>query len=164
MLVVWIVESQSWGTDEDRCVLLKHSCCLSGSMSCRYTGVSLYFFLHLRTFLRFTLIQLSLFPLFSHHSSPHDLPPQSLQSSHKSLHSLIQKMTASNLSSASKIPAHMQGFKWTGSLRPCYPLSAKRDVPDGIGRPDYADHRELDVCAVSKRGGMRRPGSVSVHV
>lgn len=32
------------------------------------------------------------------------------------------------------------GFKFSGSLRPVYPLSAKREVPEHIARPDYADH------------------------
>ncbi|KAG9051603.1 Methionine aminopeptidase 1 [Tulasnella sp. UAMH 9824] len=31
-------------------------------------------------------------------------------------------------------------FRFTGSLRPAYPLSPKRAVPDSIPRPDYADH------------------------
>jgi len=32
------------------------------------------------------------------------------------------------------------GFMFTGSLRPSYPLSEKRHVPDHIQRPDYADN------------------------
>jgi methionyl aminopeptidase len=36
----------------------------------------------------------------------------------------------------------MSGYKWTGTLRPKYPLSPKREVPAHIPRPDYADHRE----------------------
>ncbi|RPA74272.1 methionine aminopeptidase [Ascobolus immersus RN42] len=31
-------------------------------------------------------------------------------------------------------------FNFTGKLRPAYPLSAKREVPASIPRPDYADH------------------------
>ena len=31
-------------------------------------------------------------------------------------------------------------YQYTGKLRPVYPLSAKRTVPDTIARPDYADH------------------------
>lgn len=30
-------------------------------------------------------------------------------------------------------------FKFTGSVRPVYPLSAKRTVPKSIPRPDYAE-------------------------
>ena len=30
-------------------------------------------------------------------------------------------------------------FDYTGSLRPAYPLSPKRHVPEHIQRPDYAD-------------------------
>jgi hypothetical protein len=29
-------------------------------------------------------------------------------------------------------------FKYTGPLRPVYPLSPKRHVPENIRRPDYA--------------------------
>jgi methionyl aminopeptidase len=31
-------------------------------------------------------------------------------------------------------------FEFSGTLKPCYPLSAKRSVPEHILRPDYADH------------------------
>ena len=31
------------------------------------------------------------------------------------------------------------GFKFAGTVRPKYPLSPKRAVPDHIERPDYAD-------------------------
>lgn len=41
------------------------------------------------------------------------------------------------------IPVSMKGYKWTGPLRPKYPLSRKREVPSHIPRPDYADHRKL---------------------
>ncbi|CAD6574148.1 MAG: Methionine aminopeptidase 1 [Tremellales sp. Tagirdzhanova-0007] len=34
----------------------------------------------------------------------------------------------------------MRDYHFTGSLRPVYPLSAKRPVPPHIPRPDYADH------------------------
>lgn len=30
-------------------------------------------------------------------------------------------------------------FPYTGSLRPVYPLSEKRDIPESIPRPDYAE-------------------------
>jgi methionyl aminopeptidase len=36
----------------------------------------------------------------------------------------------------------MRNYKFTGPLRPHYPLSAKREVPAHIKRPDYADDRE----------------------
>ncbi|KAJ9103114.1 hypothetical protein QFC21_002536 [Naganishia friedmannii] len=41
---------------------------------------------------------------------------------------------------AKGIPLNMNNYKWTGTLRPKYPLSAKREVPSHIPRPDYADH------------------------
>lgn len=34
----------------------------------------------------------------------------------------------------------MRNYKFTGPLRPMYPLSAKREVPAHIPRPDYADN------------------------
>ena len=52
------------------------------------------------------------------------------------------------LSVANGIPLSMAGFKWTGTLRPKYPLSAKREVPAHIPRPDYADDREFRLCSV----------------
>jgi hypothetical protein len=39
------------------------------------------------------------------------------------------------------IPSEMANFSWTGTLRPHYPLSDKREVPSKIQRPDYADQR-----------------------
>jgi methionyl aminopeptidase len=32
------------------------------------------------------------------------------------------------------------GYSYTGTLRPAYPLSSTRKVPDHIPRPDYAEH------------------------
>ncbi|XP_041076662.1 methionine aminopeptidase 1 isoform X1 [Polyodon spathula] len=32
------------------------------------------------------------------------------------------------------------GYRFTGKLRPCYPLTPMRPVPSYIQRPDYADH------------------------
>ncbi|KAG5848239.1 hypothetical protein ANANG_G00096350 [Anguilla anguilla] len=32
------------------------------------------------------------------------------------------------------------GYRYTGKLRPHYPLTPKRPVPDNIQRPDYAEH------------------------
>jgi methionyl aminopeptidase len=31
-------------------------------------------------------------------------------------------------------------YSFTGALRPSYPLSARRQVPDKIRHPDYASH------------------------
>ncbi len=36
----------------------------------------------------------------------------------------------------------MRNYPFTGTMRPVYPLSAKRAVPASIQRPDYADDRE----------------------
>lgn len=48
-----------------------------------------------------------------------------------------------NEESDATIPPQMRDYKFTGPLRPVYPLSEKREVPAHIPRPDYADHREL---------------------
>jgi methionyl aminopeptidase len=37
----------------------------------------------------------------------------------------------------------MRDYKFTGTMRPVYPLSEKRAIPDHIVKPDYADHRML---------------------
>lgn len=39
------------------------------------------------------------------------------------------------------MPANMRDYKFTGTMRPVYPLSEKRAIPDHIEKPDYADHR-----------------------
>ncbi|KAJ9094213.1 hypothetical protein QFC20_006946 [Naganishia adeliensis] len=65
---------------------------------------------------------------------------------HKQIHAYMQSLVANNANAASSgvdakgIPLSMAGYKWTGTLRPKYPLSAKREVPAHIPRPDYADH------------------------
>ncbi|WVQ71825.1 methionine aminopeptidase, type I [Cryptococcus sp. DSM 104548] len=41
---------------------------------------------------------------------------------------------------ATTLPPNMRNYKFTGPLRPVYPLSKKREVPAHIPRPDYADH------------------------
>ncbi|WVO14025.1 methionine aminopeptidase, type I [Cryptococcus depauperatus] len=38
------------------------------------------------------------------------------------------------------IPEHMRSFRYTGSIRPHYPLSPTRAIPSHIEKPDYADH------------------------
>lgn len=35
----------------------------------------------------------------------------------------------------------MRNYPFTGTMRPVYPLSAKRAVPAHIQKPDYADDR-----------------------
>lgn len=42
----------------------------------------------------------------------------------------------------STLPASMRNYPFTGTMRPVYPLSPKRDVPKHIKKPDYADDRE----------------------
>jgi len=50
------------------------------------------------------------------------------------------------------------GYRFTGSLEPCYPLSDKRHVPPSISRPDYAEHHlgcSLAELAVSRNDPIR---------
>ncbi|KAI5861221.1 methionine aminopeptidase 1 [Durotheca rogersii] len=59
------------------------------------------------------------------------------------------------------------GFSFTGSVRPVYPLSAKRTVPKSIAQPDYADtgipkseqrlnRNKIDILDAKGQEGMRR--------
>lgn len=79
-------------------------------------------------------------------------PPRlrSLQSVHKSLHKQQSKPTSilrtlQDLTSPTPLRANPEtgthdpwpGFKYSGSLRPYYPLSPTRKVPPHIQRPDY---------------------------
>lgn len=54
---------------------------------------------------------------------------------HKLIHKTINAVNKSDIG-YNPWPA----YEFTGKLRPAYPLSAKRTVPEHIGRPDYADH------------------------
>lgn len=36
----------------------------------------------------------------------------------------------------------MRDYKYTGTMRPVYPLSPRRTIPDHIVKPDWADDRE----------------------
>jgi methionyl aminopeptidase len=47
-------------------------------------------------------------------------------------------------------------YPFTGSLRPVYPLSPKRHVPDHIQKPDYADHPQgYPLSEMSLRGSTK---------
>lgn len=55
---------------------------------------------------------------------------------------LLQLLNNNSLNNGGEKEAQVPwpGYIFTGSLRPFYPLSAKRDVPAHVERPDYADH------------------------
>lgn len=56
-------------------------------------------------------------------------------------HKLIHKPANSQSKPSIQQPFNpWPNFSFTGPLRPMYPLSAKRFVPEHINRPDYADH------------------------
>ncbi len=65
---------------------------------------------------------------------------------HKELHKKIKKTKEENkyLEDPTSMPAEFQGFTFTGPLRPCQ-KTPTRFVPPDIGRPDYADHREVQI-------------------
>ncbi|KAJ7582743.1 peptidase M24, structural domain-containing protein [Mycena floridula] len=61
----------------------------------------------------------------------------SIQKSHKKIHDLLQQSSeSSNDGTYNPFPS----FGYTGTMRPKYPLSPKRAVPDHIPRPDYVPH------------------------
>lgn len=68
-----------------------------------------------------------------------------MQVQHKLVHNIVQMAVEKNEEADATIPPQMRDYKFTGPLRPVYPLSEKREVPAHIPRPDYADHRELAV-------------------
>lgn len=53
---------------------------------------------------------------------------------------LLQLFNNNSLNEETQAQIPWPGYIFTGSLRPFYPLSAKRYVPPHILRPDYADH------------------------
>ncbi|CAO3677479.1 unnamed protein product [Umbelopsis vinacea] len=69
-----------------------------------------------------------------------------------------------------------KNFKYTGPLRPVYPLSASRTVPENIPRPDYAEegipHSELaqrgqtniKVLTAEEIEGVRKAGRITKEV
>ncbi|XP_037560563.1 methionine aminopeptidase 1 [Dermacentor silvarum] len=57
--------------------------------------------------------------------------------SHKQVHRVVKNAKAA----ASAVYNPWPSFSFTGKLRP-FPLSQKREVPEHIMRPDYADHPE----------------------
>lgn len=65
-----------------------------------------------------------------------------MQAQHKLVHNIVQMAVEKQENTESTIPPTMRDYKFTGTLRPVYPLSKKRDVPASIPRPDYADRRK----------------------
>nr|XP_031857234.1 methionine aminopeptidase, type I [Kwoniella shandongensis]KAA5524306.1 methionine aminopeptidase, type I [Kwoniella shandongensis] len=56
----------------------------------------------------------------------------------------------------STLPSNMRSYHFTGPLRPVYPLSAKREVPAHIQRPDYADHPQgISPCEAVRERSVR---------
>ena len=49
------------------------------------------------------------------------------------------------------IPPNMRNYHYTGTIRPHYPLSPTRIVPEHVARPDYADHREFRMFSPASR-------------
>ena len=66
------------------------------------------------------------------------------QATHKNAHkssgirSLFHPKLVSELDLANETYNPFPTFPYTGTLRPVYPLSPKREVPDSIPKPDYA--------------------------
>ncbi|KAF8921336.1 peptidase M24, structural domain-containing protein [Mucidula mucida] len=63
-----------------------------------------------------------------------------VQKTHKIVHALITGSTTSTADAFEKGTYNpFPNYEYTGSMRPVYPLSGKRAVPDHIPRPEYAD-------------------------
>lgn len=89
------------------------------------------------------------------------------QVQHKAIHNIIQFSADSQTASKAPqilthdqrgcadgtvenatLPAHMRDYKFTGTMRPVYPLSPRRTIPDHIVKPDWADHRTYPILIV----------------
>ncbi|KAL5533075.1 FMA1 [Sanghuangporus sanghuang] len=78
---------------------------------------------------------------------PDVIPTQKKQ--HKIIHDIV------NLSISKTVPEDgnpFGDFKFSGSLRPAYPLSPRRTVPSHIPKPDYADDGRVKSFLHSVRG------------
>lgn len=85
------------------------------------------------------------------------------QSTHKTIHkaqnSMLSKIITPSVISLPDADGHFNPFPaypFTGSLRPVYPLSPRRTVPDRIKLPDYAGNgipKSEQVCAWRERIG-----------
>ncbi|KAG1782463.1 methionine aminopeptidase [Suillus placidus] len=73
---------------------------------------------------------------------------------HKIIHDLARSpATAANPSQDGTFQP-FANFDYAGTLRPVYPLSPKREVPEHIPRPDYATHEDGVPTAELKRSGQ----------
>ncbi|KAF9434111.1 Methionine aminopeptidase 1 [Entomortierella beljakovae] len=55
---------------------------------------------------------------------------------HKGIHRLVASINSTQAEKGGSDP--WPGFRYTGQIRPHYPLSPRRSVPDDIAKPDYA--------------------------
>ncbi|KAJ8515856.1 hypothetical protein ONZ45_g6788 [Pleurotus djamor] len=62
---------------------------------------------------------------------------QCVQKVHKLIHDIVQKGAAGQAPDGTYNP--FPDFSYTGTVRPVYPLSARRTLPTHIQRPDYAE-------------------------
>jgi hypothetical protein len=60
-----------------------------------------------------------------------------VQKTHKIIHDLAKGQLTSANADGTYNP--FSSFSYTGAIRPRYPLSPKREVPEHIPRPEYAD-------------------------
>ncbi|KAK7467109.1 Methionine aminopeptidase 1 [Stygiomarasmius scandens] len=61
-----------------------------------------------------------------------------LNKTHKIIHEIAKKPVSTVNVAAKDSYNPFPNYEYTGSIRPMYPLSAKRQVPDHIPRPEYA--------------------------
>ncbi|KAI7773034.1 methionine aminopeptidase 1 [Diaporthe eres] len=74
--------------------------------------------------------------LIPHHRDPRLMIPLAHQSQHKAIHKTSQSVSGTD--SAGGFYNPFPNYTFTGSIRPVYPLSARRAVPESIGLPEYA--------------------------
>ncbi|KAJ3023798.1 Methionine aminopeptidase 1 [Thoreauomyces humboldtii] len=72
-----------------------------------------------------------------------------------STHKAIHKTAAASVASGDMKPFNpWPSYKYSGSMRPVYPLSPRRVVPDHIARPDYAVTGQ-PISEMQKRGSTK---------
>lgn len=77
---------------------------------------------------------------------------------HKKVHEEIRKVRDAD---PARMPREFKHYRFTGPLRP-WKVTPKSEVPEGIEKPDYADHPE-GVSASEEADKYSRDGSIRVY-
>ncbi|KAG9015141.1 Methionine aminopeptidase 1 [Tulasnella sp. JGI-2019a] len=76
-----------------------------------------------------------------------------MQKTHKKLHDLVKNLSQGATNADGTLNPFPK-YNFRGSLRPAYPLSPRRPVPEHIPRPDYADDSEGYPASESTRAAF----------